>query len=613
MTTQLPFVGTRAERELAAQIHKAMCLQARFYAKEAPVRQSLKNIVGYFVALRGGDELSTTQEIRSALNANLDVFALEITDDDVTITTSTHGKYVPLAFDQSHSLTNRFHEPENPLPIDDISVVLTTSRPTVPTIEPVYISDYWLNGATSTDEDGLGGVGDTITPHGLAGDENLVPDDIIVGTTNKSKAVNPRDAMRINLPQGISIDLAQPNTTIMQQHGDAIVSAMRSTIEKDTLKRIAVFGNQVALERDVRTFSKNEIRQITDYIENEIAGPVTDSDILQNVLRVSARAVDFERQRFALNFRLLKELEFVGVFGANLWATRKLLDKIGANKRIKAADMGTLMLHLEEGFDDSVNVVSAESIQAKGSVHHTLTYFEWEYGVLPLTKALAAVLPEPVINRQSSAVVTFDVPQHNFSFGINVRFPAGSRGGWLQGFDEFFQTLLVPGALLTISRTNQPNVVSITYTESDERIESLLTIEEGKKKSKFAFAERQFTCKVEEELLPTLNNVGRIRRIKFFELSERKNMSALIEAIFVGFGEKAGTKQEPLYQIEFEQLYNLLTIYRSVTRNYLLHSLHEHADCRLVNSASGLWECKVDIAVPERGSTSFGYDDEDED
>jgi len=611
MTIQLPFVGTPAERELAAQIHKAMCLQARFYAKEAPVRQSLKNIVSYFVGLRGGDELSTTQEIRSALNANLDVFALEITDDDVIITTSTHGKYVPLAFDQSHSLTNRFHEPENPLPIDDISVVLTTSRPTVPTIEPVYISDYWRNGATSDDE--LGDIGDTITPHGPVGDEPLVPDDIIVGTSNKSKAVNPRDAMRINLPQGISIDLAQPNTTIMQQHGDAIVSAMRSTIEKDTLKRIAVFGNQVALERDVRTFSKNEIRQITDYIENEIAGPVTDSDILQNVLRVSARAVDFERQRFALNFRLLKELEFVGVFGANLWATRKLLDKIGANKRIKAADMGTLMLHLEEGFDDSVNVVSAESIQAKGSVHHTLTYFEWEYGVLPLTKALAAVLPEPVINRQSSAVVTFDVPQHNFSFGINVRFPAGSRGGWLQGFDEFFQTLLVPGALLTISRTNQPNVVSITYTESDERIESLLTIEEGKKKSKFAFAERQFTCKVEEELLPTLNNVGRIRRIKFFELSERKNMNALIEAIFVGFGEKAGTKQEPLYQIEFEQLYNLLTIYRSVTRNYLLHSLHEHADCRLVNAASGLWECKVDIAVPERGSTSFGYDDEDED
>jgi hypothetical protein len=610
MTIQLPFVGTPAERAWAEQIHDAMRLQARFYAKEAPIRQSLKNIVSYFVARHGGNEMHVTQEIRSALNANHDIFALEITDDDeIIITTSTKGKYVPLAFDRSHSLAHRLYEPENPLPVDDMSVVLTTNRPTVPVIEPVFISDYWLNGATSSESDQFT---EERTDHGFTSSDTLVPDDVIVGQQHKTKTVNPRDAMRINLPQGISIDLAQPTANIMQQHGDAIVSALRGAIEKDTLKRIAVFGNQVALERDVRTFSKNEIRQITDYIESEVGEPVTDSNILQNIINVNLRSVDFERQRFALNFRLLKDLEFVGVNGANLWATRKLLDKIGANKRIKTADMGSIVLHLEEGFDDSVNVVSAESIQAKGSVTHTLTYFEWEYGILPLTKALAAVLPEPVINRQSAAVVTFEVPQHNFSFGINVRFPAGARGGWLQGFDEFFHSILVPGAMLTISRTTQPNVVSITYTESDERIESLLTIEEGKKKSKFTFEERQFTCMVDEELLPTISNVGRIRRIKFFELNERKNLNTLIEALFAGFGEKAGTKQDPLYQIEFEQLYNLLTIYRSVTRNYVLHSLQEHQDCRLVNSAAGLWECRVDIAVPERGNTSFEYDDEDE-
>jgi len=458
MTTQLPFLGTPAERALAEQIHEVLRLQARFYAKEAPIRQSLKNIISYFAARRGGDETSVTQEIVAALNANQDIFAQAITDDDeFVITTSVHGKYVPLAFDRAHSLANRMYEPENPLPVDDISVVFTTNRPTVPTIEPVYISDYWLHGATSSETMSI----DDMPDIEIVSDAPI-PDDIIIGSQPKVKTVNPRDAMRINLPQGISIDLAQPTPNIMQQHGDAIISALRGTIEKDSLKRIAVFGNQVALERDVRTFSKNEIRQITDYIENEVSNPVTDSDILQNVIRVSNRAVDFERQRFALNFRLLKDLEFVGVNGANLWATRKLLDKIGANKRIKAADMGALVLHLEEGFDDSVNVNSVESIQAKGSVSHTLTYFEWEYGILPLTKALAAVLPEPVINRQSAAVVTFDVPQANYSFVINVRFPAGARGGWLQGFDEFFQSMLVPGALITISRTNQPNVINIS-------------------------------------------------------------------------------------------------------------------------------------------------------
>jgi predicted MPP superfamily phosphohydrolase len=147
----------------------------------------------------------------------------------------------------------------------------------------------------------------------------------------------------------------------MGLHGEAIISALRSSIEKDPIKRFAVFGNHVADEHDVRSFSKNEIRQITEYIENEQQVPVLDSDILVNVLRVNPRAVDYERQRFALNYRLLKDLEFVGVAGANLWATRKLLDKIGANKRIKAADMAAFVNHLEERLQPRFNNVAVSN------------------------------------------------------------------------------------------------------------------------------------------------------------------------------------------------------------------------------------------------------------
>jgi hypothetical protein len=388
---------------------------------------------------------------------------------------------------------------------------------------------------------------------------------------------------------------------------------MRGVIEKDATKRIAMFGNQTAYEPDVRSFSKNETRQITEYIETEVGQPVEDTDILVNVLRVNARAADFEKQRFALNVRMLKELEFVGVAGANLWATRKLLDKVGANKRFKSADMAAFVNHLEEGFDDSTTVTSIEAIQAKGSVTHTLSFFEWEYGVLPLNDALAAILPAPVINRQSAAVVEFEVPQHSFSVSINMRFPVGNRGGWLQGFDEFFRDVLAPGAIITLKRTNKPNVVSLTYTESDERYEQVLFVDDSKKKSKFAFGELRIACEIDEEVLPTQASVGRIRGIKFFEIAERKNINALAESVFEGFGEKVGTKTDPIYRLGFEQLYNVLSIYRSMTRSYLMHVLHENENCRLVNAAAGLWECKGEVVTSERSGTAYAQYEDDED
>ncbi|MFM2310702.1 MAG: hypothetical protein RLY87_2824 [Chloroflexota bacterium] len=622
--TNLPtFAGSPGERALAEQIHELLRQQGRFFSSDAPLRQHLSNLVTYFAKRLNVSPDAAAKQVSAALHANPAIFALEsvkvvvddienegtVERDDTLITTGINGAFQAFHVDTSHSLAARLYEPEHPLPIDDMSVVITTTRPIMPKIDPVYVSDYWLNGSSETSEGGDEGNDDIE----LIGESDQAS--AVVQPGVKSPSVRSSDAQRINLPQGISIDLAQPTAAIMALHGDAIISALRGVIEKDTLKRIAVFGNQTALESDVRSFSKNDLRQITEYIENEQQRPVEDTDILVNVLRVNSRAADFEKQRFALNFRMLKDLEFVGVAGANLWATRKLLDKVGANKRFKAADMAAFVNHLEEGFDDSTNVTTVEAIQAKGSVTHTLTFFEWEYGVLPLNDALAAILPSAVINRQSAAVVEFEVPQHSFSVSINMRFPVGNRGGWLQGFDEFFRDVLVPGAIITLKRTNKPNVVSLTYNEIEERSEQLLYIDDSKKKSKFAFGELSINSEVDEDMLPTQQAVGRIRRIKFFEISERKNINTLIDHIFMGFGEEVGTKQEPVYRMSFEQLFNVMSIYRSITRSYLMHALHESENCRVANNASGLWDCRADMVVNERSGGGFdqrGGDDEDD-
>jgi hypothetical protein len=71
------------------------------------------------------------------------VFQREQQEGEVIYTTSRLGTFQPRQPDMLHTFKERLYQPDNPLPIDDISVVVSTSRPTLTTVEPVYISDYW--------------------------------------------------------------------------------------------------------------------------------------------------------------------------------------------------------------------------------------------------------------------------------------------------------------------------------------------------------------------------------------------------------------------------------------------------------------------------------------
>ena len=265
--TNLPtFAGSPGERALAEQIHELLRQQGRFFSSDAPLRQHLSNLVTYFAKRLNVSADAAAKQVNAALQANPAIFALEVVKvvvddneaediverDDTMVTTGINGAYVPFHVDESHSLSARLYEPEHPLPIDDMSVVITTTRPIMPKIDPVYVSDYWLNGSSEISETGDEALEDVES----FGEEEPIA--AIAQPGVKSPSVRSSDAQRINLPQGISIDLAQPTATIMALHGDAIVSAMRGVIEKDSTKRIAIFGNQTAYEHDVRSFSKND-------------------------------------------------------------------------------------------------------------------------------------------------------------------------------------------------------------------------------------------------------------------------------------------------------------------------------------------------------------------
>ncbi|NTV64971.1 MAG: hypothetical protein HGA65_15785, partial [Oscillochloris sp.] len=141
--TVASFQGSARQQEVAEEVYRLMTTQGALFAVDAPIRQSLDNLADYLASTYQRNRDEVLAEIDAALTANDTIFTREVSERGVLFVTSRQGAYVPRSTVDTHSFKQRLHEPENPLPIDDISVVVSTSRPAITTVEPVFISDYW--------------------------------------------------------------------------------------------------------------------------------------------------------------------------------------------------------------------------------------------------------------------------------------------------------------------------------------------------------------------------------------------------------------------------------------------------------------------------------------
>jgi hypothetical protein len=595
------FNGNADQRALAEQIFQIMAAQGRFYAADAPIRQTLANLTDFFATQRKAESVGVAQEIDAALRANEAVFAREEQDGEVFYVTARTGAYRPRHTDNKHMFRQRLHEPENPLPVDDISVVVTTTRPALTTIEPVFISDYWQQQAGLTPvypTDGQDGdiavaAEETLAPAVEAEEQQieLAPADVATVAPAPQPAVTPapqpvapatpaapQPAVPINtvitLPNGLQVDLRRPVDELLTQYGNTLQNQLRQAIENDPLRRLVTFGNQAFPEAGVASFGKNDLRRIRDYLM-ETGEPLLDTQLIADIFYHNPRQADYEAFRFALNYRLSREkdFEFVGVEGARLWSARGL--PLIGTKRVKANEMGNLTGYLEEGFDDSLAEQNADAIRKNGTLSHVLTFFEWEYGILPLSRALAALLPPPMLHDQRTAVLRFDLPQHYTSTLVELRYPTGNRGGWVQGLEATFHDFLVHGALITLARTDDPHVFSMTYEEAPETTERVLVLDETKKTPKYAFANLTFTAAVDSDMLVSQAQYGRARNLKAFPMNERRKGLEMLEHVAETMGAPVGTRAEPRYRIGEQDLFVGLNALRPASREYLAHLLSD--------------------------------------
>jgi hypothetical protein len=582
MSDKPNFTGNAEQKALAAQIFQLMSAQGAFFASDSPIKQTLTNLADFIAVQRKADRAKVVQEIDSALSKNNAVFAREEREDDVIYVISRLGVYRPRLDENTHMFKHRLYEPENPLPVDDISVVVTTTRPALTTVEPVFISDYWQQQAGLTpvapsddEQEDVIELQDAVEV-APAVEEPIAAEEVVEAAAPVVEKPVPAGAglqnTVITLPNGVQIDLRRPVADLIGQYGPTLLAQFRAALDNDPLRRIVTFGTDAFPEAAVESFGKNDLRRIRDYLI-ETGEPMLDSQIIADIFYHNPRQNDYETFRFALDYRLSREkdFEFVGVDGSRLWST-KGLPAIGT-KRVKASEMGQLTGYLEEGFDDSTAEQSVESIRSTGTLSHVLTFFEWEYGALPYTKALAALLPAPLLPDQRTAVLRFESPQHYSSTLAELRFPTGNRGGWLQGLEEFFHEHLVPGALITLSRTAEPHIFTLTYEEQAETTDRLLILDE--KKNKLAFANVTYYSAVDEDMLVNQQQYGRLRNLKSLPMSDRRKADVTLEHVFETVGEPVGTRSEPRYEATLGQLYVALNVLRPVSREYLAHLLGE--------------------------------------
>jgi hypothetical protein len=358
---------------------------------------------------------------------------------------------------------------------------------------------------------------------------------------------------------GVTVDLNQPSADVLAEAGDYFASALAPALEEDF--RFINFANNYYLEDITGRYNKGDFRRIREYMQDN-EGPVSDTAMLADLWGKRTTDADYEATRFALNFRLFREkkdFEFVGAADDFVW-TAPGLPQIG-NPRHKATEIGTDYKFLED-----LQLVDPSEVTEEDGYkvwRHMLTFYEYENGVLPYDNSSRDMFPVPLLEEQKSLVLRFEAPQLYFTYTAELRYPTGSRGGWVGGLEQFFEENLVPGAVLVIRQGDKSNHFTIEYEQSDEQNANVLFYDE--RRQKFVFRPIVFACEVIGEGLLTPDRYAKLNGQKRLEDSDRKKTDQVVAQAF----EYTGQKSSQGFYALLDDLYPVANIERPFSRNYL--------------------------------------------
>lgn len=523
--------GTKREQEFATSLLNLMLARGMFMSTSAPIRISIASLAGH---LENQGERDVADRIVAAAAANPAVLSVEDVDGEAYLVTTRGGRaHLAATVDAKHTFAARFL---TPLPKPD-RPALPKARPRPQ--EPVIDAMAGMQIAEEEVEAPAVEPAMVMPEPEPAEEASVAPARII--TTQAAAPADMTDVDDVNL-----------------------ALAIRERLGGDP--RVANFGEHWLMEDRVPRFSRGDLRRLRDYMQ-EKEQPITDEDLVQDVLAVRPGSPDFALVRFAVNFRLShehREFEFVGTGNQRFWSTSGL-PQIGTTRR-KLNEIGTDYRYL---LDEAPAGVAART---RESVDHTLTFYEFAHGLLPYDAEMQALFSGPVVPGQKSAVLTFECPQSFTTYLVELRFPTPNRGGFVLGLDDFYAENLIPGAVLSIQRTENDGHYRVEYIPESARSEELLELDE-RRAPRYVFRPTTFACGVEGNDLLTEARFGGLANEKPLDDKARRRPEAVVAATF----ERIGEKRDANFSAEFQTLLAGVNIERPMSEA-LLRSVLENDD-----------------------------------
>lgn len=540
------FEGSDDEQQAAAQIYALLRARGRFVSVNAPIRVDLKSVVEFLGANAG----IAADQVEAAIAANPTVFQVETVNEQKVLVTSRTGG-VPRVVEPSreHSFHERFMTPQ-PKP----------EKPIEPVRERARVDPSWARLPVLPDD-----LSDLIEEEEFEHEPlEIEHEPIEVAPMEEAAPVVEAEPPEVveEPARTITVPAAAP-TDVSGIDDTQLADAIRDRLQADI--RVANFGDDWMAEDRVPRFSRGDLRRLKDYIQEQ-EQPLADDVLVQDVLGIRPATPDFDLMRFALNFRLSREhrdFEFVGTNNQRFWSTSSL-PQIGTTRR-KPNEIGTDYRFL---LDEAAVAPAPRSLAA---IDHVVTFYEYYLGLLPYDEELQALLPAPLQPGQRSAVLTFECPQTYTTYLVELRYPSPNRGGFIVGLDDFYSESLVPGAIISISATENDGHFRVEFLEGESQQERLLELDE--RRSRYVFRPTTFTCGVMDNALLTEDKYARLGAERPLDDRTRRRPEAVVAATF----ERIGEQVDGGFRASFDDLLAVTNVERPFSAT-LLRSILDQDD-----------------------------------
>jgi len=548
-TTNIAFAGSVEEQRIASAIFAVMRAQGRFMSSDSTIRVSAESLRAYLTDVESAD---VAAQLDNAINANPAVFGVSELGGQQIIETTRGGRSPRvMGLDVSHSFTKRFM---TPLPKPEVPERPVRERPRV---DPSWATLDQLLAPLDADDLDFDSESDPISAPIELIEEPMVFDAPIIEAITPDAPVVEEEFPVVDVAPARTITVpVAPQNDVAGVDDIDLANAISDRLVADS--RVANFGDQWMLEDQVPRFSRGDLRRLKDYIQEQ-EQPLTDDVLVQDVLGIRPTTPDFGLMRFAVNFRLSREhreFDFVGTTNQRFWSTSNL-PQIGTTRR-KPNEIGSDYRYLTDELSEPA------AYRSVTSVDHVVSFYEYYLGLLPYDGDLKSLLPAPLLPNQRSAVLTFETPQSYTTYLVELRYPTPNRGGFILGLDDFFTENLVPGALITIKRTENDGHYLVEFLTAGNQSGRLLELED--RRQRYVFRPTTYACGVEDSYLLTEERFPNFGSEKPLDEKIRRRPESVVAATFERLGHKSDTQG---FWATFADLMAAVNIERPFSDRYL--------------------------------------------